>query len=386
MAYIYDMTDTWNSLVTTYTAIKMNVTDTASATLSLLMDLQVGGSSKAGVVKDGSAFGDLGFWKSAATSYNGSNYYGMAFASSNIDFYTPNYSAIAPAVRVGSHLSYSATFGLGIAFSPTGAATSPDLFLYRDAANTLAQRNETNAQTFNIYETYTDSSNYRRAAFTMSSGTLIIAPEGYGTGGTDFNTVISAGFGTGYVYIRTSNTLRWKFDPSGHLITQTDNTYDIGASGGNKPRDLYLGGAITAVGLISTSSDVRAGAANYLYWNGRSQMSSPADGNILFQDIAAATFGRLQFGGTTASFPALARDNNGIQFQTADGATTGTWYKSTVVTLASLSASIATAASAGAGAMAYISDASVPVAFTTVAGGGTTPCPVYSDGTQWRAA
>ena len=38
MAYIYDLADTWNASGTTFTAIKMNVTDTASATASLLMD------------------------------------------------------------------------------------------------------------------------------------------------------------------------------------------------------------------------------------------------------------------------------------------------------------------------------------------------------------
>ena len=53
MASIYDMADTWNNGATTFTAIKMNVTDTASNAASLLLDLQVGGTSKASVKKDG---------------------------------------------------------------------------------------------------------------------------------------------------------------------------------------------------------------------------------------------------------------------------------------------------------------------------------------------
>ncbi|HRK30889.1 MAG TPA: hypothetical protein PLD59_07395 [Tepidisphaeraceae bacterium] len=40
------LTQTWNSSGTTFTARKLNVTDTASASGSLLMDLQVGGTSK----------------------------------------------------------------------------------------------------------------------------------------------------------------------------------------------------------------------------------------------------------------------------------------------------------------------------------------------------
>jgi hypothetical protein len=40
---IFDLTDTWNAGGTTFTAIKMNATDTASAAGSLLIDLQIGG-------------------------------------------------------------------------------------------------------------------------------------------------------------------------------------------------------------------------------------------------------------------------------------------------------------------------------------------------------
>lgn len=54
MSFIYDMADTWNAGGTTFTAIKMNVTDTASAAASLLMDLQVGGIKKFEVSKIGS--------------------------------------------------------------------------------------------------------------------------------------------------------------------------------------------------------------------------------------------------------------------------------------------------------------------------------------------
>ncbi len=53
MAYIYDLTDTWNAGGTTFYGIKMNVTNTASASGSKLLSLQVGGSEKFGVDKDG---------------------------------------------------------------------------------------------------------------------------------------------------------------------------------------------------------------------------------------------------------------------------------------------------------------------------------------------
>jgi hypothetical protein len=46
-------TATWNEAATTFTAVKVNITDTASAAGSLLVDLQVGGSSKFNVNKAG---------------------------------------------------------------------------------------------------------------------------------------------------------------------------------------------------------------------------------------------------------------------------------------------------------------------------------------------
>jgi hypothetical protein len=79
---IFNLTDTWNAGATTFTAIKMNVTDTASASGSLLLDLQVGGASQFSVTKAGRVnigagtvgspsltFGGdatSGFWRSAA--------------------------------------------------------------------------------------------------------------------------------------------------------------------------------------------------------------------------------------------------------------------------------------------------------------------------------
>ena len=46
-------TQTWNSGGVTFTGWKLDVTDTASASASLLLDLQVGGSSKASIAKTG---------------------------------------------------------------------------------------------------------------------------------------------------------------------------------------------------------------------------------------------------------------------------------------------------------------------------------------------
>ena len=53
MAHIYDMKDTWDDGSTAFTAIKMDVTDGASDAGSLLLDLKVGGVTKASIDKNG---------------------------------------------------------------------------------------------------------------------------------------------------------------------------------------------------------------------------------------------------------------------------------------------------------------------------------------------
>lgn len=50
---IYDLTDTWDDGATTFVAIQMDVTDTASAAASKLIDLQKGSVSQFNVDKDG---------------------------------------------------------------------------------------------------------------------------------------------------------------------------------------------------------------------------------------------------------------------------------------------------------------------------------------------
>lgn len=52
-APVLDATQTWNAGAVTFTGVRLNVTDTASAAASLLTDLQVGGSSVISVGKTG---------------------------------------------------------------------------------------------------------------------------------------------------------------------------------------------------------------------------------------------------------------------------------------------------------------------------------------------
>lgn len=166
---IYNMAQTWNNGAVDFTAIKMNVTDTASGSGSLLLDLQVGGSSKFKVAKDGTA---------TVSRLDTASNTGVRGSGSRLPLQigTSDYAwVVNSGVRLNSSGSFSWVNG-GL----DGGST--DLYLLRDAANTLAQRNGANAQEFRLYNTYTDGSNYERGCVKWSSNTLIIGTENAGTG------------------------------------------------------------------------------------------------------------------------------------------------------------------------------------------------------------
>jgi len=202
-----DATQTWNASGTTFTGVKFNATDTASAAGSLLMDLQVGGVSRFTVGKNtteitaGSASSQALILKSAPSATtrhlelrNSSNtVVGSWGTVNNSDYYlNAGYQVVANTAAFGSHFSFNGTNltltgGISSLNWTTGvnASQSIDLSIHRDAAQTLAQRNGTNAQTFRLYGTFTDASNSRRLALNMTTGGVAsIKPEGLGTGAT----------------------------------------------------------------------------------------------------------------------------------------------------------------------------------------------------------
>lgn len=119
---IFSYAGTWNAAVTFPGALAVNVTATSSNALSELLTLSVGGTAKAGVVKDGSIYTSTGIWGSAATSFNGSNYFGMSMGSNTFTFYSAGniVSAIGPAsfsIARGTAIPAGGTNGTGLAFS-----------------------------------------------------------------------------------------------------------------------------------------------------------------------------------------------------------------------------------------------------------------------------
>lgn len=87
---------------------------------------------------------------------------------------------------------------LAIRWSSGAPDGTGDVYLFRDAANTLAQRNGTTAQIARGYRTYTDASNYERWALQTGSGYVEVAAETAGTGADDLDVRLTPS-GTGGV-------------------------------------------------------------------------------------------------------------------------------------------------------------------------------------------
>ena len=156
-----DLAGTWNTTGTP-TALKLNVTDTASNAASLLMDLQVGGASKLSLRKDGLTVAPY-FWASTSTkggtSELGTNYLKMG----GINFITRNES------------TGTVTF-----------ETNAGEFTFAPVGDIIDVRRTTNAQAFRVYNTWGSSgANYERvvldAGKTTSSVHRLLSEAG-GTG------------------------------------------------------------------------------------------------------------------------------------------------------------------------------------------------------------
>jgi hypothetical protein len=90
---------------------------------------------------------------------------------------------------------------LNLSGSSTQTVTD-GVLITRDADNILAQRNAANAQTFRCYGTYTDASNYVRAALSSTSTAVTLAAETAGTGADDIPLNLTAA-GTGTVKVNS---------------------------------------------------------------------------------------------------------------------------------------------------------------------------------------
>ena len=178
-----------------------------------------------------------------------------------------------------------------------------DVKMFRDAANTLALRNGANVQTLNLYGTYTDASNYERLAFSYGSSQFKIPTEAAGTGAARYltltagaNIYLNAGSAGGRaINFQVGGSGIWNFASNGHLLPETDVTYNVGSASfrllGLYARDHYVGAGAGLGGTTGVISIANATAPS----------SNPTGGGIVYVEAGA-----LKYRGSSGTVTTLA--------------------------------------------------------------------------------
>lgn len=212
-------------------------------------------------------------------------------------------------------------FGWGSSTTNADAAT-PNASLFSDAANILAQRKGTAAQTFRIYNTFTDASNYERGFFRWNTNVLEIGAEAAGTG---TQRQLRFPLGTATTSTPLSITQTWNgagVTFTGLQLNATDTAsatgsllFDFQVGGSSKCRvskngDLTITGGFNCTQNSTLDGIITRQAAMY--------GGSDANGTLILQNSNFNNFNMLKIGGTSTSFPALKRLSAILQVRLAD--------------------------------------------------------------------
>ena len=260
-APVLDLSQTWNNAAVAFTALNINVTNTASSGSSFLINATSSSGTEHFRVDRG---GQLIITRSSSTA-DAINVSGRIGTSNGI------VSAVFHTVMDSQGFNMANT--RAVIWSSTGSyGGTGDLFLRRDAAGVLAQYNGSNGQAYRLYNTYTDASNHERLSLRWASNVAIIGTEALGTGSARA------------LELQTGGTTRFT---------------------------IATNGAITCSSSLSVVS-------NLTFQGNSSIVGNIAAGVLRLIDNVGTSFNRLQFGGGTSSFPALKRDSTALQVRLAD--------------------------------------------------------------------
>jgi hypothetical protein len=153
--------------------LKIDLTNTASASLSSALDIAVGGSSIFSVSK----VGVITLPDSPAY-----NQYSIGASTCGVNFSPPGTLSIivrsAPKFGISdAGCTIASVSGLGFT-SASHSSSSIDVGFYRDAERTVAVRGHVSgAYVFRVYNAYTSETNFERAKFAWESNRFVIGTE-----------------------------------------------------------------------------------------------------------------------------------------------------------------------------------------------------------------
>lgn len=416
---VLDMTQTWNNAATTFTGLKFNANDTASAAASLLMDLQVGGVSYANIDKSGSF---------TIGRYNTTGFYGLKYDTSNGNL-TLSRSSTGTVVSTWSASGNSFSVGTVIAVSQLQLSSNDTILTRRAAANLrfgAADAAAPVAQTLSVQSVVAGTSNTAGANLTITGsqgtgtgagGSIIFQTAPAGTTGTAQNalatalTIDSTGKATFAPTTNSTNSFAIT-NLAGSIVASVDSTnrrfnagggaggasFSVSTATGNTT--IYNAGAfgwtdgggadVGTFNLILT----RRGAANLRF--GAADAAAPVAQTLSVQSVVAGTSNTAGANLTITGSQGTGTGAGGsIIFQTADVGAPGTAQNTLVTALRIYSNqtvavgkayTVATLPAAGTqGRRAWVTDATAPIFLGALTGGGAVVCPVFDDGVAWRA-
>jgi hypothetical protein len=168
-----DIAQTYNEAATDFKTVYLDLTNTASNSLKPIK-VDVDGSEILSLTSDGT----LATSNKVGMLLGGGGFCGMRLDEGNIEF------DISDSRRLGittERVAIRET--MAFAISQNSNVVGGDTFLYRDDAGTWAMRDSTQPHALNIYNTYTNASNYERLAIKATGSTYQFRVEAAGTGG-----------------------------------------------------------------------------------------------------------------------------------------------------------------------------------------------------------
>jgi hypothetical protein len=313
-APVLNLAQTWNNVATTFTGMKFNVVSDTSAAASLLMDLQVVGTSKFKVAKSGTvtvASGSATVGAQAITFADDPN--AGIYAGSNQLYFTGNGVNFSQQLFVNNFINMTNDTGalrLGSAYdiSLTRKGAANLRFGAADAAAPVAQ--------------------------TLSVQS-VVAGATTNPAGADFTITGSQGLGSG-----AGGSIIFKVAPAGTAGNPAQNALQtaltinsLGVANfatsktGNSDTAVFLapnmGVGNTTFMSLGKATSIKDMASFGFYYAGASSSSNAftlafsSTGNIW--GLTADTTNTLMFlGGQTSSFPALKRSSTTLQARLAD--------------------------------------------------------------------
>lgn len=182
-----NITQTWNNASIPFEGVKIAITNTASRADANILALyaDAAGTTKVLEFRASPTSGQIisngnGSKSNVVYSMGNSTGWGMfAGASGGVQF---AWGGSSTPLMYTTGVIAASNHGFQWSSAANDPSTTVDLSVWRDAANTLAQRNSTAAQTFRLYNTWTNASNGEWATFNWSSNVLHIGATKNGTG------------------------------------------------------------------------------------------------------------------------------------------------------------------------------------------------------------